>query len=159
MSRRPPNTPKQLQIWQQNERKSIYAHESLLLQAKPEDWDLIVIQEPWLDKTGRVCGSQYWRILYPANYLFNGQTRCRSIILINTNISTECYTSIPLLHSDITGIKFTGDFGNLSIINIYNEITNNDNITFLDNYISNNPNTLQHNPDDYMIWLGDFNLL
>lgn len=40
------------------------------------------------------------------------------------------------MHNDFTGIQFTGVFSSLSIINVYNEITNNGSITALSTYLS-----------------------
>ena len=103
--------------------------------ANLKDWDIIAIQEPWLDPVGNSCGTQYWCIVYPANFYVQGCSRICSILLIKAKISTDCYLVIPIQHSNITAVQFSGNYRNLSILNIYNEITNN----------------------DHMLWLGDFN--
>ena len=75
---------------------------------------------------------------------------------MNTNISSDCYTVLPILHSDITAIQFKGEYGNLTIINIYNEITNNNTIHCLDDLLSLGTG-VPSAPGDHMFWLGDFN--
>ena len=41
--------------------------------ANPEDWDVIAIQEPWLDHLGNTQANQYWRVLYLTNHLNSNQ--------------------------------------------------------------------------------------
>jgi hypothetical protein len=52
MSRRLPSQPQKLRIWQQNAHKSRTVMEYIRNTANPEDWDVIAIQEPWLDHLG-----------------------------------------------------------------------------------------------------------
>ncbi|KZP06796.1 hypothetical protein FIBSPDRAFT_763852, partial [Athelia psychrophila] len=121
MSRRPTSSPTKLRIWQQNARKSLHVTYDILQQADPEKWDIIAIQEPYLDKMKKTRVNHYWRTHYPTNHSLDGQPRSRSLLLINTNISTDAYTSLQIPHHDFTGIRFSGTFGNLSIINAYIE--------------------------------------
>ena len=102
-------------------------------------------------------GSQYWRIVYPANFYAEGHPRIRSILLINTNLSTDCYSILPISHSDIMAVRFKGANGYLSIFNIYNEITNNDTLQCLDHFIDHNSQLIRPSISDCVIWLGDFN--
>jgi Endonuclease-reverse transcriptase len=125
--------------------------------ARPEDWDVLAIQEPWIDALGKSRASQYWRIIYPANYYEEGRARIRSVLLINTNITTDCYSALPIYHSDITGVRFRGPHSSLSLINVYNEITNNDTTGCLYLFLNANPLLARPLASDHMIWLGDFN--
>ena len=113
-----PALPQNLRIWQQNVHKSKTVQEYVLNTANPKDWDIIALQEPWFDSYGNSCGTQYWCVVYPANFYNEGRSRIRSILLINTNLSTNCYTILPLMHSDITAVRFKGTNGFLSISNI-----------------------------------------
>jgi hypothetical protein len=157
MNYRTPALPKKLRIWQQNVHKSKTAQEYVLNTASPENWDVIALQEPWFDTYGNSRGTQYWRVVYPANFYIEGRPRVRSILLINTNLSTDCYTILPLLHSDITAVRFKGDNSYLSIFNIYNEITNNNTLTCLDLFLDLNGPLVQPSNSDNVLWLGDFN--
>jgi len=138
MNIRPPALPNNLRIWQQNVPKSKTAQAYVLNTANPKDWDVIALQEPWIDSFGNSQSTQYWRVVYPANFYDEGRPRIRSVLLINTNLSTDCYSIIPVKHSNITAVRFKGENGYLSLFNIYNEITNNDTISFLDDYVNQN---------------------
>ena len=157
MNLRPPSLPQKLRIWQQNVHKSKTAQDYVLNTANPENWDVIALQEPWIDKYGNSRGSQYWRVVYPANFYVEGRARVRSILLINTNLSTDCYSPLPIQHSDITAVRFKGENGYLSLFNIYNEITNNDTLSCLDLFSDLNASLLRPSLSDCVLWLGDFN--
>jgi hypothetical protein len=131
-----------LKIWQQNIHKSKTAHEYILDNANPEDWEVIALQEPWIDKYSNSCGTQYWCTIYPANLYEEGWAQICSMLFINTNLSTDCYTLIPIKHSNVTMVQFRGDNSFLSLFNIYNEITNNDMLTCLDQFSDLNASML-----------------
>ena len=157
MNIRSPALPSKLRIWQQNVHKSKTAQNYILNTANPNDWDVIALQEPWFDSYGNSRGTQYWRVVYPANFYDEGRPRIRSILLINTNLSTDCYSILPIKHSDITAVRFKGDNGFLSIFNIYNKITNNNTLQCLDQYTDLNSQFIRPSISDSVIWLGDFN--
>jgi len=115
-----PIPPSKLRIWQQNTHKLKYAQQYILNTAKPEDWDVIAIQEPYLDKFNNARGSRYWHILYPSNHLLDNTSHTHSILMINSNIATDAYTQLAILNTDITTVLFNREFGHLSIFNIYN---------------------------------------
>lgn len=98
-------------------------------------------------------GISLLRILYPTNHFLDGASHTRSILMINTNITTDSYTQLDIPSSDITAICFKGLFGNLSLFNIYNNCTHNNTLLDTANYLSTHPPT----PLDNMLWLGDFN--
>jgi hypothetical protein len=100
-----------LRIWQQNAHKSKTAQTYILNTANPKDWDVNALQEPWFDSFGNSRGTQYWRVVYPANFYDEGRPRVCSILLINTNLSTNCYTILPINHSDVTAVRFKGNKG------------------------------------------------
>ena len=156
MSSRQPSLPSKLRIWQQNVHKANAAQEYIRNTARPEAWDVIALQEPWLDSFNNSRVNPYWRVIYPANHLLDGQDRTRSILLVNTNISSDCYVVLPIMHSDITAVQFKGEHRNLTLFNIYNEITNNNTISFLDEFLSLEAG-VPLAPKDHMFWLGDFN--
>jgi len=152
-----PIPPSKLCIWQQNIHKSKYAQQYILNTAKPEDWDIVAIQKPYLDKFNNARGSRYWRILYPSNHLLDDTSHTCSILMINSNIATDAYTQLAIPSTDITAVLFNGEFEHLSIFNIYNDCTHNDTLTALNNYFESSLLIARLTPNDYMIWLGDFN--
>jgi hypothetical protein len=53
MNKRVPKAPEQLRIWQQNTPKLQMAQDYVINTARPEDWDVPAIQEPWIDTLER----------------------------------------------------------------------------------------------------------
>ena len=80
-----------------------------------------------------------------------------SILLINTNISTDSYSILPVMHSDIMAVHFKGEHRFLSLFNIYNEITNNDTISCLDSFLDRHTQLIHPSVTVSVVWLGDFN--
>src|ERR1700722_7662116 len=78
-------------------------------------------------------------------------------MLINTNISTDSYSILPIMNSDITAVRSHGINGYGSIFNIYNEITNNKTITCLDQFMDSNMQLVRPAIADHVLWLGYFN--
>ena len=68
-------------------------------------------------------------------FTWRAVTEFASILLINTNISTDSYTILLVMHSNVTAVRFKGEHGFLSLFNIYNKITNNDTISCLDSFL------------------------
>jgi hypothetical protein len=61
------------------------------------------------------------------------------------------------MHSDISAVRFKGKNGYLSVFNIFNEITNNDTLACLDQFLDLNTLLVQPSNYDSILWLGDFN--
>lgn len=129
----------------------------MLAQADPANWDVLLIQEPWIDGLDKTRGNGHWRIFYPSNHLNDGHARTRSVFLVNTSLATDAVIPLNFPSSDITAIRLKGKFGNCSLFNIYNDCTNNNTLTVLGNYLDNNLATAKPNTTDHMLWLGDFN--
>ena len=152
-----PSSPAKLRIWQQNTRKSKINTDNIINQASLTKYDIILIQEPWFDHLGKMRGTHNWHIIYHFTiYQDNHQCIC-SIILINTNISTNAYTPLDIPYSDITAIHLKGKFSNCSIFNIYNNCTNNPTTTALQTYLDEHPHEALPSPNDHILWFGDFN--
>ena len=151
------SAPTKLRIWQQNARKSLRNTDYILNEADPTNYDLILIQEPWFDHLGKSRATHNWRIIYPPTIYNDNRDPIRSIILVNVNISTNAYTQLNIPCSDITGIRLTGEFGNCTIINIYNDCTSNNTTTALRDYLNDYKQEALPLPTDQMLWCGDFN--
>ena len=98
----------------------------MLNSADPASWDLLALQEPWIDTYGNTRGSTYFRVAYPATFYDNPNSTFRSIILINSNLSTDSYETLDVPSNDITAIRIRTEQGYVSIFNIYNDCTHND---------------------------------
>ena len=149
-------TRNQLRIWQQNLNKSLTSQQHLLNTASPRDWDILLLQEPWFGNTV-TRASHYWRVLYPDIYYEDKTTNLRSIILVNTKLSTDCYEQVQFNSADVTGIRIKTSTGPITVINVYNDCTHNAAMDEVTNYLTRTfPD--DHIPNNkHVIMAGDFN--
>ena len=148
--------PMKVCIWQQNTRKSQIAQQ-YILNTDPSLYNLILIQEPWIDSFSNARGNHHWCIVYPSNRYTDGHETIRSIILVNANISTDAYNSLMIPHSNISAIRLKGELGYCSIFNLYNNCINNSTTDALHAYLNNNIDSVLPLPTDHMFWFGNFN--
>jgi endonuclease/exonuclease/phosphatase family metal-dependent hydrolase len=129
----------------------------MLNSLNPNDWDIIAIQEPHIDFNGVTRATHPWRVVYPTrHYLLARETR--SIILINKNLATNHWESLAIDSSDIMAIHLTGEFGEVQIVNVYNDCTHSRNLECLERFLLSLPTTRSNQTNaKYDIWLGDFN--
>jgi hypothetical protein len=59
--------------------------------------------------------------------------------------------------NDITAIQLKGEYGKVTIFNIYNDCTHSRNEVLLQNYLTTHRSTVVNGADTHMIWAGDFN--
>jgi predicted secreted protein len=62
-------------IWQQNVAKSSVVQHDVLANANPKDWDIIAIQEPYMDFLGLTRANPHWNVIYPSNKNQENQKR------------------------------------------------------------------------------------
>ena len=156
MNDQPP--AKYFNIWQQNVAKSSTAQHDLLAMAHPSNWDIIALQEPYIDHLGLTQANPHWTVIYPSNKNLQNQNRTRSVLLINTRIDSSQIQQINIQNSDITAAKISTNDRAIIIINIYNDINHNGNIDAIAEEWANNENNWA--PDDgsiELIIMGDFN--
>jgi ribonuclease HI len=150
-----PPTPHMLRIYQQNLNKSPVAHADFIAKVNPKDWDLALIQEPYLDKYELTKVSKGWHVYYPSTKKFEGHPRLRTLILISRYIPSDSYQQIDVSSSDITALRIWNNSGSFSIFNIYNDCNHNLTLTALKEHIQ--PSLHYPSPTDHMLWFGDFN--
>src|SRR5258707_10057690 len=54
-----------VKIWQQNLGKSNIAQQEMIVAATPSKWDILALQEPWIDPLGNTRANSKWCIIYP----------------------------------------------------------------------------------------------
>lgn len=156
-SQTPPPSPARLRIWQQNLNASMAAQEALLNSSVANHWDIIVIQEPYLNFLRNTRANHIWHVLYPTQHYTHPQKRSRAITLINAKLDTNSWTQIAFPSSDIVVTQITSNIGKYAIFNIYNTCENQDTIAALDTFLGGNIATIRPSDKDQMLWLGDFN--
>ncbi|KAF5327397.1 hypothetical protein D9619_004072 [Psilocybe cf. subviscida] len=81
----------------------------------------------------------------------------RSGIWMNEALSTNSWRALEIEDSaDVTAVQLKGEYGQITIFNIYNDCNNDDTLTALDDYLDANYNSL-HGDGKYVMWAGDFN--
>ena len=117
----PENAPhSKLQIKQQNCKHSKDVTLSLINTTDPEDWDLILIQEPYIyPRSQLTLASQHWYTLYPSQDPDDHNLPC-SLILISALLTSNSFTRICIASHIVTAISITQANTNINIYNIYN---------------------------------------
>jgi Endonuclease-reverse transcriptase len=149
-----PRAPQRLKIMQQNCRRSKEVTLSLINLTDPDEWDVILIQEPYIYPNSRLTPiSNKWTPLYPLGTPEYAPSIPKSIILVNANIRSSATIQIPIYSDHITAVTITLDIGPLSIFNIYNPPDSNHTLCELQAWLTSHPICEQDNA----IWAGDFN--
>ena len=73
--------PNRLRIWQQNLNKSRVAQEDLINSEVYKEYDLLILQEPYIDSYGNTKATRDWRVTYPSSFLSRNHVT-RSVMLI-----------------------------------------------------------------------------
>ena len=150
-------SPTRLKIWQQNLNKSDKAHFDLINSPVHKDWDLLLLQEPYIDKLGNTKVTSKWHTVYPSSHLTDTSIT-RAVVLVNAAMDSNAWTQVPFEGSnDVVIIKFQLVQGQLFIFNIYNDCTHSDTLVLLRQYLDQNSVSLLATGLDRMLWCGDFN--
>jgi hypothetical protein len=156
MPANPASTLNQLHIYQLNCNTSNDAQLIMLNSLNPNDWDIIALQEPYIDFKGVTHATLPWYIVYPSRHSTKPQDT-RSVMLVNKKLSTNSWESLQLDSSDITAIQLSGDFGYIRVFNIYNNCNYSRTLQCLEHFLLTPP--LIDTPDAQVadIWASDFN--
>src|SRR6266481_5413885 len=126
MSRETEPNPARLRLWQQNLNKSDKAHFDLINSLVHNDWDLLLLQELYIDTFGNMKANSKWHTIYPSLHLTYNATN-RSVILVNAALDPNSWAQLPCEGSnDVTVLQFSLPQGRLTIFNIYNNCTHSD---------------------------------
>lgn len=154
-------TPKQierLRIRQQNVNKSLHATLDMLSRCAPDKYDIIAIQEPYIDFLGNMRAGPHWYSIYPKSHYMNAGKHTRSMILVSKRIATEAWEKSEIDSPDVTGLKIQTQTGVVQIFNVYCDCNHSDSITAIDRQLENQQWVINHQTCNIgMIWIGDFN--
>jgi endonuclease/exonuclease/phosphatase family metal-dependent hydrolase len=82
----------------------------------------------------------------------------RSLIWVSKALDTRHWENIDIPNSnDITAVRLTGSYGQLTIFNIYNDCMHANNERDLKNFLRNQADEFAAGGNRHMIWAGDFN--
>ena len=68
-----------------------------------DDYDILALQEPYLDRLGNTRASHKWWVIYPTMSA-GGHHPCRVVLLINSSISTSICQPIPVPSHDVVAV-------------------------------------------------------
>lgn len=143
-----------IRIRQYNLNKSLTAQHTISNTALHEDFDILLIQEPYLCHAQLTRTNRNWTPLYPYSQADNLYAT-RSLILVNSRISTDAYDQIPIPGTgDVTAMRLTSSAGDIFIFNIYNDCNHSQALDSV-RRAALDLRLKYRNP--LMIWAGDFN--
>ena len=146
-----------LHIIQINLNKSEKAHLDLINKRVSSNYNLMLIQELHTTKFNAIRTPSNFCPIFPKNR-FQDDTQIRSVIWVNKQLETKDWKIIDIKDTNnITAIQLKGNYGKITIFNIYNDCTHSRNETTLRNYIITHINTLIDDDESHMIWVGNFN--
>lgn len=155
-----PTTSATISIWQQNVNKSPTCQHELISSAKlaRRGIDIVALQEPAINFLGNTVTARDWIAVYPSTHSVDPTKTC-SLFLIRSNILTEKWKQIEFPSEDVTAIQISGNWGEITIYNIYNDCNNNNTIYKLEDLNRRHEDDPRRTPDKakHVVWLGDFN--
>ena len=147
-------------IWQQNINKSPACQHNLVSNdaLATKGIDIIAIQEPAINSFNQSIASRDWYPIYPTTHK-ESPSKTRSMLLIRSNINTDSWDQLDFPSRDVTAIQLKGEWGKLTLLNIYNDGNNDDTLRELSSFqFSSHPEEHQAGRSrTHTIWLGDFN--
>ena len=159
MSSTPQPALKRFNVWQQNLNKSQVAQEDLINCSIHKDYDILALQEPYIDAFGNMKATRNWRVLYPTSHLSDPMPLW-AVMLVSSNLNTNEWVQIQIPNTqDLLAIQLTGDFGSLMVFNVYNDCHNSDTIDRLRTHLHSQAQGPGHGiaGATYSMWCGDFN--
>ena len=147
-------------IWQQNVNKSHICQHNLISNNKlvRKDINIITLQEPAIDANGYMLALKDWMSIYPTlHHKMDAVTR--AVMLIRLTIKSDSWRQLDFPSNHITVIQINGEWGKLTIVNVYNDCHSDETICLLMDFHSRNWVELSqaNNNMVHILWLGDFN--
>src|SRR5882672_8858559 len=129
----------------------------MLHRLDPQKFNIIAIQEPYLDQFQNTCANQHWYTVYPReHYVEPGGMRL--VILMSRRILADAWTQVEIGSSDITAVQMCMRRGPLLIVNMYNDNTNSDSVHRVEKHMRRmGRERSAHGGGLHVLWLGDFN--
>ena len=155
-------TRSEIVIWQQNVNKSQTGQHDLISSGKLAyaGIDIVAIQEPAINYLGKTIAARDWIPVYPLTHEQEpGKTR--SLLLINATLPTEKWEQVDFPSGDVTVIRILGNWGKITLFNVYNDCLHDSTIHELTKFHRANRGTLTGYDaivnTAHVIWVGDFN--
>ena len=113
-----------LRILQLNLNKSQKAHLDLINGPLGKDWDVILIQEPYITPLGHIRTPNGFTSISPQDRLLDGSDQTQSIIWVNCKLSSNTWKTMNIPgNNNITAMQISTTDGRITVVNIYNDCT------------------------------------
>ena len=113
------NEMPQLHIRQQNTNKSLTAVIVLLSKSTSANYDVLAIQELYIDFLGNIQANPEWISMYTRMHYTDKMKQTRSMILVSKNMTTDAKEAVDVSSPNITGVKIKMNGLNIVIYNIH----------------------------------------
>jgi exonuclease III len=158
MSEQPERRPTRLRILQINLNKSQKAHLELYNRVSGKEWDIVLVQEPYIMFTGNIRTPNGFVPVVPAGRYKDGASVTRAVIWVSSTLATSSWKIVNVPGTnDVTVIQLAGAYGRLTIINIYNDCAHSRTLRTIREFLRTNRAEILSRADDHLIWAGDFN--
>ena len=118
------------------------------------------MQEPAINAFNKSIASRDWKVLYPSTH-GKDPGKTRTLTLIRDDLSTDGWEQLDFPSGDVTVINIKGEWGKMTLFNVYNDCKHDETIAALTDYHSTHTNDILGNFETqqahHLIWLGDFN--
>jgi hypothetical protein len=90
-----------------------------------------------------MIATKDWTPLYPSTHNVNPE-QTRSVILISAAFASDSWQQLDFPSGDVTVVQVKGNWGKITIFNIYNDCQHNDTISLLSDYQHKNANEIKN---------------
>ena len=150
-------TPVRLKIWQQNLNRSRAAHEDLINSDVFRHFDILTLQEPYIDKLGNTKAMKDWRVVYLSSHLTD-PAPIQAVMLVNVNIDTNKWVQLSIQGmGDLVTIQIYDACSKITIFRLYNDCHHAATTELLDTYSKANSVSLHSRDTNHVLWCGNFN--
>ena len=147
-----------LQILQLTLNKSQKAHLNSINRPLGNNWDLMLIQEPYITPLGHIRTPNGFKLISPQDHFLNNSDQTRSVIWVNSKLSLNSWKVMNIAGTnDITVLQIKMPDGQLSIFNIYNDCTHSLMLAKLKQFIHLEQHQNLTSARDTILWGGNFN--
>ena len=147
-------------VWQQNVNKSRICQHGLVSNNEliRKGINIIALQEPSIDANGYMLASRDWVPIYPTLH-WKSNAATRAVTLIRESIKSDTWKQIDFPSCDVVVIQISGEWGKLTIANIYNDCHNNETVRLLKDFHNRNQAEITQTTSGaaHTLWVGDFN--
>ncbi|KAH8806567.1 hypothetical protein DL96DRAFT_1474439, partial [Flagelloscypha sp. PMI_526] len=131
-----PSSLSGLRILSQNLRKSQIAQLALLNSEELNEYQIVCLQEPYINVwNNNTTSHANWEVIYLTERKRKPKDKYCSVILVKKSLASDLWKEIELEGSmDVTAIKVETDEEVITILNVYNDCTNDDSLKTIEEF-------------------------